>query len=404
MKSASSMKKIIKNFNKDWSTHAVRVHSYGGWTLMHDTMSNIEKFNIAMPSKEDRRLLMQKNRSNEENMTNFSPKNSNKDKRTTHNVSKERAKNILKETQQANRKRTHFDWSKYVDGNTSSGSENYEPMGKKTKSALEDKIRTLQIEIKDMKSKLKLYQDIDKISEKTATILTNLDTLENTISNCKIINNEKSKTPITINHKITEDREQREDDTLKLDIENNTGQRFLKTYEHPIYSTATTLANVNKLENTMDKISIAINRNITEDTEQREDDILIFDIKDNTGQISINDAQNFNMVSLGTSDIKIDKKILSNINKTKVGLMTCGLLDALFEGQELVNFSRTGKKTNKGDGKKSIQNDARYVAIRDYVLQYFEKTSDDVENTFKKAVSDKCKNAGRNSRQKDKEI
>lgn len=45
---------------------------------MHDTMSNIEKFNIAMPSKEDRRLLMQKNKFNEENMRNFSPKNSNK--------------------------------------------------------------------------------------------------------------------------------------------------------------------------------------------------------------------------------------------------------------------------------------------------------------------------------------
>lgn len=60
---------------------------------------------------------------------------------------------------------------------------------------------------------------------------------------------------IAIDRNITEDRE-REDDTLKLDIENNTGQRFLKMYEHPINSTATTLANVNKLENTMDKISV----------------------------------------------------------------------------------------------------------------------------------------------------
>jgi len=70
------------------------------------------------------------------------------------------------------------------------------------------------------------------------------------------------------------------------------------------------------------------------------------------------------MVSLGSSGIKIDGKIFSNINKRKIGLMICGLLDALFEGQKLTNFSRTGKKTNKGDGKKSIQNDPRYIAIR----------------------------------------
>lgn len=77
------------------------------------------------------------------------------------------------------------------------------------------------------------------------------------------------------------------------------------------------------------------------------------------------------MVSLGSS-IKIDEKILRNINKTKVGLMTCGLLDALFEGQELTNFSRTGKKTNKGNEKKSIQNDPRYVAIRG-IEKHFKK-------------------------------
>jgi len=45
---------------------------------MHDTMSNIEKFNIAMPSKEDRRFLMQRKSNNEENMRNLSPKNLNK--------------------------------------------------------------------------------------------------------------------------------------------------------------------------------------------------------------------------------------------------------------------------------------------------------------------------------------
>lgn len=36
VKSASTMKKIIKNFNKDdWSTHAVKVHSYGGIYYLH---------------------------------------------------------------------------------------------------------------------------------------------------------------------------------------------------------------------------------------------------------------------------------------------------------------------------------------------------------------------------------
>jgi len=45
-----------------------------------------------------------------------------------------------------------------VDEDTSSGSENYEPMRKKVRSALEDKIRILQIENKEIKSKLKLYQ------------------------------------------------------------------------------------------------------------------------------------------------------------------------------------------------------------------------------------------------------
>jgi len=41
---------------------------------MYDTMSNIEKFNIAMPSKEDRRFLMQRKSNNEENMRNLSQK------------------------------------------------------------------------------------------------------------------------------------------------------------------------------------------------------------------------------------------------------------------------------------------------------------------------------------------
>jgi len=48
-----------------------------------------------------------------------------------------------------------------VDEDTSSGSENYEPMRKKARSsALEDRIRILQIENKEIKSKLKLYQGI----------------------------------------------------------------------------------------------------------------------------------------------------------------------------------------------------------------------------------------------------
>jgi hypothetical protein len=114
------------------------------------SMSNIEKLNSAIPSKKDRQLLMQRNKkSNEENMKNVSQKNSNKvhpissyinesaecigpvsihnvykyliitntqDKRTTHdvNVSKERAKSILTETQQASSKRTRFDVSIYL--------------------------------------------------------------------------------------------------------------------------------------------------------------------------------------------------------------------------------------------------------------------------------------------------
>ena len=42
-----------------------------------------------------------------------------------------------------------------MDEDTSSDTENYEPMRKKTKGDLEDKIRILQIEVKRMKSKLK---------------------------------------------------------------------------------------------------------------------------------------------------------------------------------------------------------------------------------------------------------
>ncbi|XP_071581832.1 uncharacterized protein [Temnothorax nylanderi] len=144
--------------------------------------------------------------------------------------------------------------------------------------------------------------------------------------------------------------------------------------EHPVNDTETILANVNKLDNTIDKIPIANNRNtaaemlndkedrvetlhfkdIKEDTEESLLDISEDAVKNNTGkhkETDTNNARDFDMVSLGSSSIKIDAKILSNINKTKVGLMTCGLLDALFEGQELINFSRTGKKTNKGDGK-----------------------------------------------------
>ncbi|XP_071632834.1 uncharacterized protein [Temnothorax longispinosus] len=324
VKSASAMKKIVKNLkDDDWTKHAVKVHSYGelyiiwlfsGWTLMHDKMSNIEKFDIAMPSKSDRKLLMQRNKSNnKENIKKLSPKNSNK---------------------------------------------------------------------------------------------------------------------IASNRNITEDREQRQNNTLKFDnMEDDIAESFLKLYEHPVNNTETILANVTKLDNTIDKIpianQIANNRNtaaemlnddkedrvetlhfedIKEDTEESLLDISEDAVKNNTGkhkETDTNNARDFNMVLLGSSSIKIDAKILSNINKTKVGLMTCELLDALFEGQELSNSSRTGKKTNKGDGKKSIQDDARYIAIRDYVLQYFGKTIPNVDDIFKKAVTDKCKNDSRNFKQKE---
>jgi len=63
--------------------------------------------------------------------------------------------------------------------------------------------------------------------------------------------------------------------------------------------------------------------------------------------------------------IHIDEYVLKNINKSRIGTMTCGLLDALYTTDELMNCSRTGKKSKETKQRKtSIQDHVRYKAIK----------------------------------------
>ncbi|KAM0727901.1 hypothetical protein ACS0PU_005370 [Formica fusca] len=61
IKSALPMKKIIKRLQeKDWISAAIKIHAFGEWTVMHKQLSDLQKFNIANPCKEDRKKIMKK--------------------------------------------------------------------------------------------------------------------------------------------------------------------------------------------------------------------------------------------------------------------------------------------------------------------------------------------------------
>ncbi|XP_011698129.1 PREDICTED: uncharacterized protein LOC105456055, partial [Wasmannia auropunctata] len=75
IKSAQQMKKIVKSLTKkDWITSAVRILAFGEWTDLHRQLLEIEKFDIRNPDKKERKRLMKKSVSDDEDNNRFAKK------------------------------------------------------------------------------------------------------------------------------------------------------------------------------------------------------------------------------------------------------------------------------------------------------------------------------------------
>ncbi|XP_039314387.1 uncharacterized protein LOC120356874 [Solenopsis invicta] len=375
IKSAQQMKKIVKSLTKkDWITSAVRILAYGEWTDMHRQLVEIEKFDINNPSKKERKRLMKKSFSdNEDNYTSVKkPKHDSKFHKKLKVASQEK---IAKQIKDQKHSSYTLSFTSSEDETVSSSDDNYKSL--LTKKKKEEPVKNVEIDMK-LQS---LSQKVNEVETVTDRILKKLQVIDKNLS-------PKAQSISMV--ELTETSKENNVETIKIlkVIAINDMDKSMQNEENINQDLTQTITNIeimpvnnfNQMEESKNNIEMA--------------DTIKVEQTENTDE---------NAVPIGRG-ISIPDSVMKKIRTSDVGKMTCDLMSHLFTTQEIACSSRTGKKGNKVVTEGSLQNKSlstsdKFLAMKDHVLCQF-KTVKNAEELFKTAVSNKCKNVARNLKKK----